>query len=211
MNDDELNKRIKKGAVLAQVAFEIIGNPKEHVAKTLKDYLEKIKKTPELIVLDEEIGEPEAIEGGLWSTYADTEILFDKLDKLVWLSVNFMPASIEITAPEDFKLSDKDLTLWLNDLISRLHEIAISVRQTTTTDDLLVKSMNALIQNSVLLAAEAYHNPKEIAEKIGINEEQLKPFFEGLVKNGKLEKKKEEYFRKGFVKGVGKSGAKKRN
>jgi len=207
MKDEELNKKIQKGAVLAQVTFEIIGNPKEHVVKTLNDYLEKIKATPEMTILDQEIGEPEAIEGELWSTYADTEILFDKLDRLVWLSVNFMPASIEITAPEKFILSDKDITLWLNDLISRLHEIAVSVRKTTTTDNLLVMSVNALIQNSMLLAAETYHKPKQIAERIGVDEEQLKPFFEALVKNGKLEKKREEYFRKG----VGKSGAKKRN
>lgn len=207
MKDIELNKRIQKGAVLAQVAFEIIGNPKEHVVKTLKEYLDKIKASPQVTILDEEIGEPAEIEGGLWSTYADTEILFDKLDRLVWLSVNFMPASIEITAPEKFMLSDKDVTLWLNDIISRLHEIAVSVRQTTTTDNMLVMSMNSLIQNSVLLAAENYHKPKQIAEKIGISEEQLKQFFEGLVKSGKLEKKKDEYFRKG----VGKVGAKKRN
>jgi hypothetical protein len=207
MKDDELNKRIKKGAVLAQVAFEIIGDPKEHVVKTLKEYLDKIKASPQITILDEDIGEPAEIEGGLWSTYADTEILFDKLDRLIWLSVNFMPASIEITAPEKFMLSDKDMTLWLNDLISRLHEIAMSVRQTTTTDNMLVMSMNALIQNSMLLATENYHKPKQIAERIGIAEEQLKPFFEALVKNGKLEKKREEYFRKG----VSKSGAKKRN
>jgi hypothetical protein len=207
MKEEEINKRIKQGAVLAQVSFEIIGNPKEHVDKTLKTYLEKIKSEPEISLLNEELGETEQIEGGLWSTYADAEILFNKLEKLVWLCINFMPASVEITAPEEFKLTDKDITLWLNDLISRIHEIAVSVRQTTTADNLLVKSMNALIQNAVLLAAEHHHKPKEIGEKTGIAEEQLKPFFEALVKQGKLEKKRDKYYRKG----VGKRGAKKRS
>ncbi|HJX05728.1 MAG TPA: hypothetical protein VJ461_03390 [Candidatus Nanoarchaeia archaeon] len=210
MKEEEINKRIKQGAVLAQVSFEIIGNPKEHVEKTLTMYLEKVKKEPDVTVLNEELGAAEEIEGGLWSTYADVEILFDKLEKLVWVCVNFMPASVEIIAPAEFKLTDKDITLWLNDLISRIHEIAVSVRQTTTADNLLVKSMNALIQNAVLLAAEKYHKPKEIGEKIGIEEEQLKPFFEALVNQGKLEKKGDAYYRKGVKKeGVKKRGAKK--
>ena len=207
MDEKEIQKRIKNGAILVQVSFELIGSPKEHVEKTIKEYVTNLKNDALIKILNEDYGEPEQLEGGLWSTFADTEMLMESLEKLVWLCVNFMPASIEITAPEKFMLSDKDMTLWLNDLISRLHEIAMSVRQTTTTDNMLVMSMNALIQNSMLLATENYHKPKQIAERIGIAEEQLKPFFEALVKNGKLEKKREEYFRKG----VSKSGAKKRN
>lgn len=213
MQEEEINKRIKKGGVLAQVAFEVIGTPKEHVVDTLKSYLEKIKQEPQLSVLNEEIGEPEEVEGGLWGTYADTEILFDKLEKLVWLSINFMPASIEITAPEEFKLTDKEITLWMNDLVARLHEIAMNVRQTNMKGDMLITNMNALIQNAVLLAAEHYHTPKQISEKIGISEEQLNPFFDALVKSGKLERDGNEYYRKGVMKRkeVSKGGAKKRD
>ena len=57
--------------------------------------------------------------------------------------------------------------------------------------------MNALIQNGILLAVEKYHKPGEIGKKIGIPEKQLEPFFDALVKNGKIEKKKDGYYKKG--------------
>jgi hypothetical protein len=206
MDDKEVHDKIKHGGVLAQVAFEVIGSPKEHVENSIKSYLNNIKNDSEIKVISEEFGEAEQVEGGLWSTFVDAEMLFDNLDKLNWLCINFMPANIEIIAPEELRFSDKDLTNWFNDLLSKLHQIAITVRQTESQDVAVAKSMNALIQNAIILAAEHYHKPEEIGKKIGIDEKQIKPFFEALVKNGKLEKKGNGYYQK-----VSHDGAKKRN
>jgi hypothetical protein len=198
MDERELQKKIKNGAVLAQVAFELIGNPKEYIENAVKSYINNIKNDSQIKIISEEFGEAEQLEGGLWSTYADTEMLFDNLDKLNWLCINFMPASIEIIAPEELSFSDKDLTNWFNDLLSKLHEISASVRQTTTQDQLVVKTMNALIQNAIIVASEHYHTPEEISSKTGIAKEQLQPFFDALIKQGKLEKKGESYYHKNY-------------
>lgn len=212
MDEKELQKKIKSGAVLAQVAFEIVGNPKEHVEKAIKSYVNNIRNDSQIKILNEEFGEAEAIDGGLFSTYADLEMLFDNLEKVNWLCVNFMPASVEIIAPEELRFSDKDLTLWFNDLLAKLHEVSIAVRDTNAKDQLAVKTMNALIQNVIILATEHYHKSDEISKKTGIPEEQLQPFFDALIKQGKLEKKGEEYYHKVHVqKGEKKSGAKKRD
>jgi hypothetical protein len=212
MDEKELQKKIKSGAVLCQVAFEIIGNPKEYVEKAIQTYVNNIRNDSQIKILNEEFGDAEEIEGGLFSTYADLEMLFDNLEKVNWLCVNFMPASVDIIAPEELTFSDKDLTNWFNDLLAKLHEISASVRQTTTKDQLAVMTMNALIQNAIILASEHYNKPEEISKKTGIPEEQLKPFFDALVKQGKLEKKGEEYCHNvHFKKGEKKSGAKKRD
>jgi hypothetical protein len=212
MDDKELQKRIKQGAVLAQVAFELVGSPKEHIEKSIKSYVNNIRNEPQIKILDEEFGEAEDAGGGMFSTYADLEMLFDNLDKLNWMCINFMPASVEIIAPEELRFSDKDLTNWFNDILSKLHEIAISVRETTSKDQLAVKTMNALIQNIIILATEHYHHTKEISEKTGMPEEKLQPFLDALIKQGKLEMKGEEYYHKGHVhKGEKKDGAKKRD
>lgn len=212
MDEKELQKKIRSGAVLCQVAFEIIGNPKEYVENAIQSYVNNIRNDSQIKILNEEFGEAEPIDGGLFSTYADLEMLFDNLEKVHWLCVNFMPASIEVIAPEELRFSDKDLTNWFNDLLAKLHEISASVRQTTTKDHLAVKTMNALIQNAIILATEHYHKQDDISKKTGIPEEQLKPFFEALVSQGKLEKKGEEYHHNiHFKKGEKKSGAKKRD
>ncbi len=202
MDEKEIQKRIKSGEILAQVTFEVVGNPKEHVETTIRSFINNIKNDSRITVLSEELGEAEEVQGsqGLWSTYADTEMLIGSLDKLVWLCVNFMPASIEIIAPEELTLKENDLTNWLNDLLAKLHEISVNIRQTNIKDELVLKNMNALIQNSVLVVCENYHDPCDISQKVGIDAEQLKPFFEALLKKGKLEKKGEEYYTKGYSK-----------
>ena len=197
MDDKEIQRRIKQGAILTQVTFEVLGSPKEHVDKTIREFVDNIRKDKQITILTEDYGEAEETkEGGLWSTYADTEMLFHDLEKFVWLCINFMPASIEIISPAELKFRDKDLTLWLNDLMAKLHEISATVRQATVKEDLFVKNMNAMIQNCVLLAAEHNHSPEQISGKIGIPVEQLHPFFEALVKAKKLEMKGDEYHRK---------------
>ena len=205
MDDKDIQKKIKEGAILAHVSFELLGSPKEHIEKTIRGYLNNIKNDSQIDVLSEEFGEPEETKGKLWSTYADTEMLIGSLDKFIWLCINFMPANIEILAPKELTFKEKDLTNWLNDLLAKLHEISHTVRQTTVKNDAIVKTMNALIQNVVLLAAENYHTPADISKNVGISEKELEPFFKSLVKNGKLEKKADKYFKKG----VKKHGAKK--
>ena len=195
----------KEGAILVHVSFELLGSPKEHIEKTIRGYVNNIKNDSQITVLNEEFGEPEETEGKLWSTYADTEMLINNLDKFIWLCINFMPANIEILAPKELTFKEKDLTNWLNDLLAKLHEISHTVRQTSVKNDAIVMTMNALIQNVILLAAENYHTPVEISKNVGISEKELEPFFKSLVKNGKLEKKGDEYFKKG----VKKHGAKK--
>lgn len=195
IKDENIQKRIKEGAVLAHASFELIGNPKEHIEKTLRGYVNNIKTDSQITVLSEEFGEAEQIEGGLWSTYVDTELLVNSLDKFIWLCINFMPANIEIITPKELKFKEKDFTNWLNDLLAKLHEISNTVRQTKINNDAITKGMNALIQNSILLAAEKCNGSAEISKKLGIPEKQLQPFFDALVKNNKLNKKGDEYFR----------------
>jgi hypothetical protein len=196
MDEKQIAKFLKSGGVLARVSFEIIGSPKAHVEAAINEYIANIEKDYTIHILNRELGEAEELDGGLFSTYADLEVLFEKLDKLNWLCVNFMPASIEIISPAELKFSDKDLTLWFNDLLAKLHEVSTSYRQLSTKEELFVKNMNAMVHNAVLLACEQYHTPEGIAKRIGIPIEQVVPFLESNVKNHKLEKHGEEYYLK---------------
>jgi hypothetical protein len=202
MDDKELQRKIKSGAVLALVSFEVVGNPKEHVEKTMKEFMDNIKKDSQMKVISEDYGEAEEVNdsNGLWSTFCDTEMLFDNLDKINWLCVNFMPSSIDIIAPEELRFKDKELTNWFNDILAKLHEVSIGYRQNSLKEELLTKNMNFLIQNAILLAAEHHHDKKEIGKRVGIDAAQLEPFFEALIKSHKLERKGEDYHKKAQAK-----------
>jgi hypothetical protein len=196
MDEKEIQKKIKEGYILAQVSFEVLGSPKEHVESTIKGFIDNIRQDAAFIFVSEEYGEAEETSGELWSTYCDTEMLVKNLDKFNWLCVNFMPASIEIIAPSELRFKDKDLTNWFNDMLSKLHEVSTGYRKLSSQEEFFIKNMNAMVQNAVLLAAENYHTLEEIGIKVGMGVEQLQPFVEAYVNSGKLEKKDEEYYRK---------------
>ena len=73
MNDKELQKKIKEGAILAQVSFELVGNPKEHIETTIRGFINNIKADSQITILSEEFGEAEEVQGspGLWSTFVN--------------------------------------------------------------------------------------------------------------------------------------------
>lgn len=196
LSEKEVAKKIKDGGVLARVSFEIIGSPREHVEQSLKLYLDNLKKDHQIHFMHEDIGEPEEVSEGVFSTFADTEVVVESLDKLNWLCVNFMPANIEIIEPVEPKFSDKDLTNWFNDLLSKLHEVSTNYRQLATKEKAFVTNMNAMIHNAILLAAEHYHTLKEISAKTGIEEKELEKFLESNVKSGHIEEKDGKFYRK---------------
>ena len=77
------------------------------------------------------------------------------------------------------------------------HEIGIVSQQVGQQNKLLVKNINALVRNSILICIDfGLKNPIKIAKKIGIGEKDLEPIFEAMIKEGKIEKKGKEYDRK---------------
>jgi hypothetical protein len=196
MEEKEIKKILDNGGVLAQVSFEVIGTPKEHVEKSMKSYIENVKKDEQIHFITEDTADPEELDNKMWATYSDNEMLFENIQKLTWLCFNFMPSNIDIIAPENLKFKEKEFTNWLNDLISKLHEVSTEYRQTSSNEQALKRSLNTLIHNSILLACDKPRIAEDISKRIGIAEEQLMPFFDSLIKNNKLEKKGDEFVRK---------------
>ena len=177
--------------IKAKVVFELIGNPKEHVVGALKKYLEFLKGDPEMSCSEEYLAEPEEQEG-LWSTFAEITVDVASLDKLIWLCTNFTPASVEILEPDEFKMTDKNVTDLLNDLLSRLHEVTVMTKNATSENELLKVNINRLIRNSALIALKYVPRglrPEELARELGVEQEDaLIPFFDAMEKEGRIKK-----------------------
>ncbi|MFH1173795.1 MAG: hypothetical protein V1725_01540 [archaeon] len=190
MKEAEIQEKLKAGFMRARIIFEMIGNPKEHVIKTLKGYIANIKSDERIITLGEDYAEPEEMDDGkLWSTFCELEVLIKDLETFTWLCVNFSPASIEVLEPDEFLITNKDLGIWLNELLLRLHEIGIGFKQQASENELLKRNMNALVRNSVLLALSEPKTQEMIAKSIGVEpSELLTPFLEAMVKEGRIRK-----------------------
>jgi len=193
MDKREIKEKLADGYILVRVTFEIVGSPKEHVEKTLKSYLANIKKDSRIFFVKEEIGEPKKSKGNMWSTYAETELLVKDLETFTWLCMNFMPASIEILEPAELSFNNRNLQNWLNDLISKLHEVNTKFMALKSSSDSMVKGMNTLIRNAIIISLDKPKTMDQIGERIGIDPKQLKPFFEAMIKEKRLEKKDNLY------------------
>ncbi len=194
LSDKEIKRRVKEGSILAKVTFEVVGKPKEHVEKSLKNYVENLKKDERIEVAEEYYDKPEEVEGGLWSVFAEVDILFRDLDVINWVSVNFLPASIEILDPSEMRVTANQLTNWFNDTISKMHEISVNFKNVVSENRIHIKNINALIKNFILFALSTGSlEMKELEKKVGIPSAQLKPFVEHLEKKGKIVKKGKKY------------------
>ena len=114
--------------------IEIAGYPKEHIEETMKGVVEKLKK--EKKVVNFKIFEAEQKEK-LFSTFSEIEIDVEDFDELMGICFDYMPSSVEILKPDKFNLESKDFENFINDLLAKLHQY-----------DMIIKNLKA--QNMVL-------------------------------------------------------------
>lgn len=195
MNEKEVKELIQKGYVHCRVIFEMAGNPKEHVEESLKKYISAIKQDPDYVFMNEYYADCEEHDG-IWSTFMEAKVLAKNLEKLNILCFNLSPASIEIIEPESFNFTEKNLTDWYNDLLSKIHEVSIVTKSIQSENDLLKNNLGRSIRNLIMLAVSEPKTIEEISNKVGIDVEHLKPFIDFLLKEKTILQEGNKYIHK---------------
>ena len=190
---EELYEKLERGAIRTIITLEVVGKPKEHVERSLKEYVENLKKDSRIMFLKEDFGE--AIEEDkLWSAFCELEVVVNELSTLVWVCINFSPASIEIIEPGEKRLSAAEITAWINDLLSKLHEVSAVHREVLQKNNSLNESLNALIKNAIVTSVEVGPlSAEEISKRVGISHKQLEPFFTHLLETKRLKQEGDKY------------------
>ncbi len=108
--------------------IEIVGMPKEHVEKTMRQVVELIEKDEEIKKLNHDTAEAKLVKE-MWSTFTEFELEFNNFKKLTDFCFNFMPSSIEIIEPETNKLSSGSIEEMLNDVLAKLHQYDMALKR----------------------------------------------------------------------------------
>ncbi len=194
MEKIEMEQLFEKGYLRVKVIFEMLGKPKEHIETTLKQYVQKVKATQGFVILSEEFAEAIEQDDSLWSTFAEIEVMVESIEKLTWISVNFMPASIEIMEPTEINASNKKINFWLNDILAKLHEISILTKGVVSKDKIMSKTLGTMMKNIVLIALESGSKTvNELHMKTGIREDQINEVLKFLVDKKRVEQDGESY------------------
>jgi hypothetical protein len=188
MKESQVREHLAKGWIRAIVTFEIVGKPKAHIEQALTGYLENIKQDHRIMFLKEDREEAIEHEDGMFSSFCEAELLVQNLDTFNWLCINFSPASVEIIAPDELVIPAREVTNWLNDLLSKVHEIGTNYRSHKAANEHLVIAMNQLIQNIILLTLRTgTKTVKDLERETGILDEQLGPFLKHLAEKGEID------------------------
>lgn len=132
---------MKEQKLITRVIIEIIGAPKEHVDATLKDVEEHLKQQSDMKVLKSNFFKAEKMKDKpFFSAFIEDEIEFKNFDRLTGFIFDFMPSSIEVLEPSLFNVPVHDLNNMINDLIAKLHQY-----------DMVIKNLRA---ENILMARE---------------------------------------------------------
>lgn len=195
MNKKEIKAKISEGHILFSTIIELIGKPKEHVKQTFDRYIKNIEKDKNYIVTKKDNSKIKKTDDGFFSIFSEMEILAEDMDNITQFAFNYMPASIEIIEPTEFKHNNLFFTDLFNNLQARLHEVDMIAKTAKEKNNQLNQSFNLLTENFIHFICKKNKVTAETLSKvIGIEKKVLEQFLESLVKNKKLKKEKDNYF-----------------
>lgn len=184
----------KKDLIRCRAILEVLGKPKEHVEKTIKMLVEKIKENPEISILNESYAEIKPQEKTMFSTFVELEMVVKGVTELTGFCFDFMPSSLEIEKPEQFILKNRDISNMLNDLQAKLHSVDMVAKTLRAERDFLKRNLNTMLTNIITILIKINKNTLEDLSKFtGINKEEMEKHLERLIKEEKIKKEDNTY------------------
>lgn len=182
-----------KQHIRCRTIIEVLGKPKEHVEKTIKDYVEEISKDPDLIIIKKEFAEPEE-KDQFWTTFVEIELIIKGIPKVIDFCFHYMPSSIEILKPEEFSMNNVVIADMLNDLQARLHNVDMIIKKLKNENTFLKRNMNNVFKNIILVSlSRASLNKEKLSKVTGIEESELEIFLKQLIDEKIIKKGENTY------------------
>ena len=177
-NMEELTRsqRLDEGQLLVRTIIEMMGSPKEHLENTLKEYIKKLDEYNGADVIKHEIAQAKPIKDkeGMFITYAEIEIWFDDVERIVEFCFDYLPSSVEIIDPGDVKLKSNRLSGLLNDLQAKLHRLDTSLKNHIADKQAGSESFRIIMNNFIGYCIKTGKDkPEDIAKIVGIEKEKV--------------------------------------
>jgi len=189
-----------KKEIVFRAVIEVLGKPKEHVEASLKGYINELKNDEKFKVLKEDFAEIKKQEDQeLWADFAEVEVKTESMENLTRFCLNYMPSIIEVIEPQELTLSDTDLSVFLNDLQARLHQIDMVAKEAKIALDNSQINQVKLLKNyiSVLLKTHKQLTSEQLSRLTGVAKDALEDYMDKLIDIGTIDLKGETYFYKG--------------
>ena len=118
--------------------IELVGSPKEHVEEVMKKIVDKVKESYKLA--DSKTFDAKQMDK-LWAIFSELTIKFNKIEDLFGFCFDYMPSSVEIINPNKFIVNNTDINTLLNDLVGRLHEYDMMMKNLKAVNSVMKKQI----------------------------------------------------------------------
>lgn len=172
----------EKTHLRCKIIIEVLGKPKEHVEKTIRNYVEKIKNDHDLVILKSEFSDAQE-KDSLWAIFVELDMVIKGIPKLIAFCFDYMPSSIQVIKPEEFTITNNLIEDFANDLQARLHTVDMLVKNLKNENDFIKKNMNFVIKNIIMVSLAYGSIDKEKLSRItGIEAKELEGFLQNMIK-----------------------------
>jgi hypothetical protein len=188
ISNTEIQKILEDSGFQIRSILEVVGKPKEHVEKTLKELLKKISDNSRIKLIKYEIEESQQIKDStLFSTFAEIEFVCKSINDIMNYAVDYTPASIEVLHPSNMNVQASFMSDLMTELVGRIHLIDGEFRKIVAKNKHLSESLTTMIKNSILICLkEGTKDIDKISKIIGVDKEQTKIFLNALIKEQKI-------------------------
>jgi len=197
-------ERILEGQLLVRTIIEMLGAPKDHIEKTMREYVTSLKGNTDFEIIKENIAEAieQPIKEGvkvpkdtkLYSTYAELEIWFKNPEKLIAFCFDCLPSSIEVIEPEKITLENRHLSTMLNDMQANLHKLDMVFKSHKADTQAAGMVFRTLLNNFIGYCLQnGKSNAKDISTVIGIDEKKVERILDELAQKEVIHKKDNTY------------------
>ncbi|OIO81788.1 hypothetical protein AUJ84_00120 [Candidatus Pacearchaeota archaeon CG1_02_32_132] len=130
----------------ARVIMEMMGRPAEHLSETLNTFVVKMGSEEGIKITNKKYHPPKEVEAGkdLYTAFAEVELEFDSIEKILLVIYLYSPSNIEVISPENLKISNDNLNSFFNSLLERIHNQGGLLKRAVTERDILIKQIEYL-------------------------------------------------------------------
>jgi hypothetical protein len=195
--------------IICRAIVEVVGKPKEYVAKAIQTIIESAKEIKGLKIQKTDVEEVKSLKdeklskteqkiqekaGELFSTFAEIEFSAKDFDVVFSFCFDFLPSSIEIIEPEHIEIKSLEVTKMLTDFLSKMHNADMAVKRLNFENSALRNNSRLLLRNMIMVSLKLKEkNLGDLSKAVGIPQDQLKPFLESLIEDKFIVKEEDIY------------------
>ncbi|MBS3149303.1 hypothetical protein J4455_01235 [Candidatus Woesearchaeota archaeon] len=128
--------------------IEVVGYPEDYIKEAINKIIENIKQKEYYKILYLYIEETKKLDK-MFSTFAEIEIESQKLQDVLEFCFDYLPSSVEIIEPENINEKSTELAGFLNDLMLKLHEYNMVIRNLQAENKVIkMKLENSSVSNN---------------------------------------------------------------